>query len=453
MSKQKYPVIIMGLIMTKTFGWRANVHGCLPGNTARFQHVSLAAFVVASVFAAGSISAQAATFATDYKFLGGNDGASPHGGLVADGDGVLYGTTANGGPTFAGTVYSLTKKPAGGWTHKVIYTFKGAPDGAGPSVGLTVDPASGALFGVTQNGGASAAGIMENGIVFKLTPNPMKTKWTETVIHRFKFSDGSHPTGRLLLDKDGALYGMAQFGGTKSFGTVFSLKPNPAGTAYKFTLLHSFAGGAEGGKPNGGLIFDTVGGALLGTTGFEGTKTGQCSQDSRGCGTVFRITKSGTFKSIYRFKGANDGMEPTGELVLLGNNLYGATRRGGTKFQGSVFKLKPSNAVHTVWTESLIYSFKAGNDGKGPMGVTARPNGQLYGATEGGGAAGEGTLFKLTPPLSGDVWTETVLHRFTGGADGGEPQGTLLLEGAKFYGTTSVGGGASGSGSVFETTP
>jgi hypothetical protein len=106
----------------------------------------------------------------------------------------------------------------------------------------------------------------------------------------------------------------------------------------------------------------------------------------------------------------------------------------------------------------LIYSFKTvATDGKGPMGVTAHTNGHLFGLTERGGNAGGavfgGTLYELTPPATGVLWTETVRHRFTGGADGADSQGTLLRRGAIFYGTGNDGGDASSSGTFFKYVP
>lgn len=426
------------------------------------RRLFVAALIGAGVLFVGNAGANAATFTSLYRFKGGIDGAAPYGALVSDSNGVFYGTTAFGGKFGKGTVFSLTHVSGNVWTHKVIYNFNVAPDGANPYAGVIIDPNTGALFGTTGAGGVSNANCSGCGTVFKLTPNAGKTAWTEQVLYRFKggLNDGALPMARLLRNGSGVLFGTTSSGGgTKNFGTVFSL--TPSGANYTEAVLHKFSGGPDGGVvPTAGLIFDTVGGALLGTATRGGIATGQCSQDGRGCGSVFRLTHSAMgwgIQTLYRFKATNDGMEPSGPLVFIGNNLYGSTRLGGLHGQGSSFKLTPSNAAHTLWTENLIYSFKAGTDGKGPMGVTANTNGHLFGLTEGGGNAGGavfgGTLFELTPPATGALWTETVRHRFTGGVDGADPQGTLMLRAGVFYGEGNDGGDASSSGSFFKYVP
>jgi uncharacterized repeat protein (TIGR03803 family) len=425
------------------------------------RRLSRAALIAAGMMMSGSIGANAATFTSLYKFKGAADGAAPYGELVPDSKGILYGTTAFGGALGRGTVFSLTHVNGNVWKHKVLYSFQGEPDGANPYAGVIIDPKTGVLFGTTGSGGVNNANCSGCGTVFKLTPNAAKTVWTETVLYRFKggANDGSLPQARLLLKSNGVLYGTTTSGGPKQFGTAFSLTPK--GALYVETIIHKFTGGADGGvTPNAGLIFDKVGGALLGIASRGGTATGQCSQDGRGCGSVFRLTFTAmgwALQTIYKFKASNDGMEPSGPLAFIGNYLYGSTRLGGLHGQGSVFKLTPHNAAHTLWSGGLIYSFKAGIDGKGPMGVTANTNGHLFGLTEGGGNAGGavfgGTLYELTPPASGVLWTETVRHRFTGGADGADSQGTLLLNGGVFYGTGNDGGDASSSGTFFKYLP
>jgi uncharacterized repeat protein (TIGR03803 family) len=429
--------------------------------SSALRKLSLAAFFAAGILPHTGTGAHAASFVSLYDFKGGNDGAAPYGALVADKNGVLYGTTAFGGKFGSGTVFSLTHASGNMWTHKVIYNFTGGSDGAYPMAGVIVDPANGALYGTASSGGLSNSNCSGCGTVFKLAPNAKKTGWVIKVIYSFKGGnkDGSLPLARLLMDSKGVFYGTASTGGPKRFGAVFGLTPKSKG-AYAYAILHFFSGGADGGTPNAGLIFDTVGGALLGTTSKEGTKSGQCSQDGRGCGTFFRLTKSGNKWSqsfIYRFKGKKDGMEPSGPLVFIGKNLYGTTRLGGTGGQGSVFTIMPGNASHTAWTEQLLYSFKAGTDGKGPMGVIAHTNNHLFGLTESGGNAGGpvhgGTLFELIPSKKGNSWTEVVRHRFTGGADGADPQGTLLLDAGVLYGTGNDGGNGSDSGSFFKYLP
>ncbi len=424
----------------------------------------MAGLIVATALTAVGSGAQAdpspsGLFTTLYKFKGGADGAGPQGELVADSKGVLYGTTVFGGTFGKGTIFSLTHVSGNTWTHKVIYNFTGS-SGANPMSGVIIDDATGALYATASSGGNSNSHCTGCGTVLKLTPNASKTSWTPNAIYKFNGgADGHEPRARLLREKStGILYGTTYSGGTsKNFGTVFRLTPTSAAqTSFTESIVYRFTGGSDGANPQGGLIFDSNAGVLLGMTSREGNKLGQCSQDSRGCGTVFRLAKKSpppfTKTNLYVFKSSNDGMEPIGQLVLTGNTLYGATRLGGKNGQGSVFRMSASSAAHTTWTENLVYSFKAGTDGKGPWGVTRNTNGKLLSLTESGGDAGGpvfgGTVAEVTPIGSGG--TEFVGHRFTGGSDGSTPQGTLMLRNGVFYGTAFEGGDASSSGVIFQ---
>lgn len=242
-----------------------------------------------------------------YSFRGGSGGSSPVAGLVFDKAGALYGATASGGTTVfcpsCGTVFKLTP-PAPGhtqWTETVLHSFKGGSDGFSPvyGAGLVLDKA-GALYGTTSAGGgfSPACGNTGCGTVFKLTPPAAgKTQWTETVLHGFTGgSDGNGPSGGVILDSFGAVYGTTNEGGTSPLcpfyddlgcGTVFKLTPPaPQQTKWTETKLYSFTGGSDGAYPVGGLIVDPHG-ALYGTTAYEGVTTGNCDPD--GCGTVFEI--------------------------------------------------------------------------------------------------------------------------------------------------------------------
>jgi uncharacterized repeat protein (TIGR03803 family) len=152
------------------------------------------------------------------------DGSSPEAGVVFDSKGNLYGTTVYGGGYYSyGTVFELSPKVGGGWTEKVLYSFKGAPDGVHPYAGLTFD-SSGNLYGTTAEGGFSGAGA-----VFELTPE-VSGAWTETVVYSFCSQpgcvDGEHPYAGVILDATGNLYGTAEYGGSnQNLGTVFEITP------------------------------------------------------------------------------------------------------------------------------------------------------------------------------------------------------------------------------------
>jgi uncharacterized repeat protein (TIGR03803 family) len=170
------------------------------------------------------------------------------------------------------------------------------------------------------------------------------------------------------------------------------------------------------------------------------------------CGTVFRLTPPAegqtawTETVIYRFKGGSDGANPTASLIADGSGtLYGTTFLGGSSNCsgfgcGTVFKLSPPTEAEASWIETVLYSFKAGNDGAGPSAsLIADYTGGLYGTTSGGGVGvsalcpqsnvlftGCGTVFKLKPSADRRItWTETVLYRFSGGSDGSNPVASL----------------------------
>jgi uncharacterized repeat protein (TIGR03803 family) len=255
---------------------------------------------------------------TVYTFTG-PDGSTPVSGLTAL-NGDLYGTTEVGGANGLGAVYKIS---ASG-TESVLYSFKGAPDGSNPVAALVA--VHGALYGTTFEGG-SGAGF---GTVFKVT-----TSGKEHVIYAFQANgtDGENPAASVISVK-GKFYGTTQEGGTASHGTVFEVS-----TSGKEKVLHSFAGGADGAAPEGALI--AVNGVLYGPTSAGGVYGGRCQNDPSGCGTIFKITTSGTETTRYTFQGAPDGASPYATLIAVNKVLYGTTEVGGTTSDGTVFKVKP----------------------------------------------------------------------------------------------------------------
>jgi uncharacterized repeat protein (TIGR03803 family) len=192
----------------------------------------------------------------------------------------------------------------------------------------------------------------------------------------------------------GNLYGTTISGGASGTGVVFKL--SPAGTE---TVLYDFTGGADGAFPQGGLIRDAAGN-LYGTT-RSGGDTSACA--SQGCGVVFELIRCRSapsgydFRVLYTFTGGADGGNSQAGLVLdAGGNLYGTTAGGGSSACsggcGVVFKLSP------IGTETVLHSFTGGADGGIPAaGLTQDSAGNLYGTTFLGGASGNGVVFKLTP--------------------------------------------------------
>jgi uncharacterized repeat protein (TIGR03803 family) len=200
--------------------------------------------------------------------------------------------------------------------------------------------------------------------------------------------------------------------------------------AQTFTVLYAFTGGADGASPWAGLIRDGAGN-LYGTTPYGGAS---------GYGTVFMLNKSGKETVLYSFA-YSDGAWPYAGLIRdAAGNLYGVATGGGGSGYGTAFK------VAKTGKETTLYTF-SGADGATPFaGLVQDAAGNLYGTTSTGGASSVGTAFKLAK-----TGKETVLHSFTGtGGDGSYPEAGLVRDAnGNLYGTT-VSGGASVYGTVFE---
>jgi uncharacterized repeat protein (TIGR03803 family) len=357
-------------------------------------------------------SAQASKFNVLYTFTGRSDGGRPIGGVMLRRRN-LYGSTEAGGTFKDGAVFRLG--PDG--TETVLHSFNGS-DGAHPFSRLIADK-GGNLYGTAIEGGGSSNCYGGCGTVFKIAPDG-----TATVLHAFRGSDGANPHGDLIADSAHALYGTTGYGGTSGFGTIFKLTRNG-----KLSVLHTFAGGTDGATSQSGLIADASGN-FYGTTYFGGGS----SNCSGGCGTVFRLAPDGTVTVLHAFTGGGgDGAHPTADLMAdAQGNLYGTTLQGGGTFCksygcGTVFRLA------TDGTESLLYAFTGGSDGANPSGsLIADTAGNLYSTTQGGGAKGYGTIFKLAPD-----GTETVLHSFNDNGDGAMPTSGLILDKAgNLFGST-----------------
>ncbi|HEV3090445.1 MAG TPA: choice-of-anchor tandem repeat GloVer-containing protein [Candidatus Cybelea sp.] len=296
-----------------------------------------------------------------YRFKAGNDGAHPYGDLT-DVNGMLYGTTYQGGAGGNGTVFKVS---TAGVEH-VLYSFKAGNDGQYPYCRLLLVNSD--LYGTTYTGGGGVGW----GVVFKVT-----TGGQESVVYRFKAGkDGAHPWAG-LINVNGMLYGTTYQGGSAGSGTVYKVT-----TSGKESVLYSFKGGNDGQYPYAPLL--SYNGALFGTTYQGGVSTGW--------GIVYRVSTAGQEKVLYQFKAGNDGAHPQfGRLVALNGELYGTTYQGGTSGAGAVFEVSPAGAEH------VIYSFKGGTDGQYPYAGLASLNAMLYSTTYQGGSDGFGTIFKLKP--------------------------------------------------------
>ncbi|HEX6503110.1 MAG TPA: choice-of-anchor tandem repeat GloVer-containing protein [Terriglobales bacterium] len=376
-----------------------------------------------------------------YSFAGGSDGEYLDTDLIIDSMGNLYGTSVQGGDFASGTVWELSPT-ANGWSHSVLYSFTGGADGGEPYKGATLD-AQGNLYGTAVTGGG---GFCEGGcgVLWKLTRSA--SGWTQSVIHTFTGGeDGSGPGSGLTLGENGTLFGMTPTGGANGQGVIFQLRSATNGT-WKFTVLHAFTGGSDGGGASAGRLLRYKG-SLYGVTTTGG---------ANGQGVVFQLTRTAgiwQFKTLYAFQGQPDAGFPYGGLAVDSNgNLYGTTYYDGANNLGSVYELTPQ--PDGTWKEAVLYSFQGGRDGSGSIGNLVFTNtGAIYGTTSAGGASCDcGTIFKLTAGLDG-ARKEIVVYRFHGAPDGAFAYNGMVGDGAgNFYGTT-VHGGPQDDGVIYKLTP
>lgn len=309
-----------------------------------------------------------------HSFGPGNDGRTPYAGVVIDPTGRLFGTTYEGGIKNTqclkgcGIVFEIDSNGE----EKVLYRFTGGTDGGLPFGGVIRD-SQGNLYGTTEIGGASGAGI-----IFKVVPSG-----TEKVLYSFAGQpDAQYPEAGLIRDEAGNFYGTTSAGGVYGLGTVFELD-----TSGRETVLYSFAGGfnSDGQGPDTALL-RAPSGDLYGTT-FQG---------GYGIGTVFKVDASGNETILHAFGSTqNDGAYPESSLSFDSQgNVYGTTIQGGT------FGL-PGGVLFQITAEgaySVVHNFGGKADGSAPAGpLLPASDGSFFGTTSSGGAAGPGTVYQLIP--------------------------------------------------------
>jgi uncharacterized repeat protein (TIGR03803 family) len=280
------------------------------------------------------------------------------------------------------------------------------------------------------------------GNAFKLVPSG--GGWSENVLFQFLETLGDEATSVLVADRRGNLYGTTPVGGSYRDGVVFQLVPKANG-AYQYRVLYSFTGGNDGSSPYSGVIVDKMGN-LYGTTNSGGANS---------YGTIFELARQSNgsyiFNVLHDFVGLpSDGVTPVGLIFDKFGNIYGATNNGGAGNNGTVFEL--AKGMNGVWTYSILYSFEFHFTDASGGGPEAPPQfdrfGNLYGTTVSGGSCswstyGCGIVYRLKRS-SGSTWTESVLYTFQGGSDGAFPQSQVAFDSAgNLYGTTSNGGGSS----------
>lgn len=324
------------------------------------------------IFASGSIFKMTPTgLVTNLYSFGPSDlyrqvAAFPQAGLT-EMDSKFYGATAQGGQQGNGSIYSFTAKGA---MTKTFFTA-----GMNPIAELIHDPDRN-LYG-TSSGKTMAGTSNHNGTIFKMSPQGVLT-----TLHDFgpyvmgsNPANGASPTGRLVLAKDGYLYGTTQSGGTYNHGTIFKIQP----TGENFTVVHHF-NGANGRLPVAGLI-QTADDHFYGTTRHGGKND---------VGTVFKMTPQGELTILHSFD-TKDGAFLENEVIRAKDGIfYGTTQEGGLYGKGTIF------AITLEGDFGGVYSFRGKPDGAIPsVRLVEDEDGHLYGATRYGGIHDNGALFKL----------------------------------------------------------
>jgi uncharacterized repeat protein (TIGR03803 family) len=381
------------------------------------------ALVLAVVTATAIINAPAADAQTFTVLHAFNREGYPLSGVTLDAHGNLYGATA-------GIVYKLTRKGSG-WIYSQLYTH-GTYQLARPLIG-----SDGSLYLTDAEGGAQNAGM-----VFNLRPpatfcGSVGCLWEVTVLHKFDGGAGGNFPTTITFDSAGNIYGTTVEGGFGA-GIVYKLTPNQG--SWTFTVVTDFFGTGIA-NPGNGVVLDQNGN-LYGTT-------------ISSPGQVFEVTSSGEAQLIYQFLCCQNGDDTYAGVILDSQgSLYGSTAfEGPGGAGGTVYELSSSNGR---WTLNTLQGFPGivPQDGViGTANLLKDGQGNLYGASTWGGAAGQGLVFKLTP--SGNGWIYTDLHDFTGGDDGCYPWDGLAVDsGGNLYGTTSSCGqyGQDG-GTLWQITP
>jgi uncharacterized repeat protein (TIGR03803 family) len=393
-----------------------------------------------------------------YSFAGGADGAYPESDLVMDAAGNLYGTTVQGGGSCdCGTVFELIRTKDG-WKHQVLYSFAGGSnDGANPTTGLVFDSA-GNLYGTTLHGGSTYG----YGAVFKLAPNS-HGGWSESILYSFGgYGGGMYPSD-LIFDAEGNLYGTADGGMDTTVcggpvelgcGIVFRLTRKPDGT-WTETTIYSFAGAPDAAVPIGPIVLGADG-SFYGASVYGGT--GPCILGNlgisppNGCGALYKLSPIGEGWSetvVYSFfRGRGFARNPSGGLhVEESGRILGTSTYGGDG-DGAFFQI---GEAKEGWEQSILYRFYGDPDGRNPVGRLAKGSqGNLFGATEGGGTKDCGTVFALEHTERG--WKERILLNLDSYTACLPQAGPIVDSQGHVYGTTFYGGGAK-SGTVYEVIP
>jgi uncharacterized repeat protein (TIGR03803 family) len=330
-----------------------------------------------------------AGYIVDHSFTGAkSDGSDPQHDSMTQVGNVLYGTTLIGGQHNDGSIFSINDDGTS-YSPSPLFDFPAsAANNAGAQPFSNFVAAGSVLYGMASVGGHHG-GLTGNGVIFSFDTSSD----TYTRIHSFNGADGFDPRGALILDPNGhTFYGMTPVGGSAAAGAVFSF--NMSNSKYK--VLHNFScphsgfpmcvDSNNGATPDHGTLVQNST-TLFGLTTFGG---------KYGNGTLFKIHTNGTnFKILQQFgkPGTNDGINPYGSLLLNGTTLYGTTRLGGSKGNGTVFQINTDGTGY-----DRIWEFQPSPDAAKPIDNVILVDNTLFGMTESGGTCGNGAIFSLVPP-------------------------------------------------------
>jgi uncharacterized repeat protein (TIGR03803 family) len=375
----------------------------------------------------GYIAAGYASTPTVLASFNGTDGADPSNSLIMDAAGDLFSTAMVGGADGDGTVFEIAKSGSSYSSAPTVLASFNGTDGVNPTGSLIAD-AAGDLFGATVSGGANG-----DGTVFEIAKTGSGYSSTPTVLASFGGTNGKDPQGSLITDAAGDLFGTTSIGGTYGYGTVFEIFKSGSGYSSTPAVLTSF-NGTNGDVPSGGLIMDAAG-DLFGTT--QG-------------GMVYEIAKTGSsYGSTPTVLASFNDQYPFGSLIMdAAGDLFGTTEIGGANGEGTVFEIVKTGSGYSS-TPKVLTSFN-GTDGEvSAAGLIMDAAGDLFGTTTSGGASDNGVVFELAKTGSGYSSTPIVLTSFTD-TNGSEPSASLIMDAAGDLLGTTADGGANGNGEVFE---
>ncbi len=312
----------------------------------------------------------------------------PAGGIAVDAAGNIVGDTFAGGTNGQGTIFELTGSSSGYSASPItLFNFDQYPNINSPSGNVLFD-SSGNLYGYTQFGPPGTSGT-----VFELAKTANGYASIPTYLFNFPgmlvgnatYSNG---IGKLAMDANGDFFSVVINEHVNSGGDVIEVAKTPTGYASTPTTLGTIASGLAIGVA---VVVDPAG-DVFGTTGLGGTN---------GVGSIFEIPKTafgyGAVTTLYSFTSGTDGKLPDDIIIDSAGNLYGIANNGGANGGGTVWELEKTGGVYST-SLTVLHSF-SGNDGSSPNELTMGTDGVLYGYTQSGGANKLGVIFEITPSV------------------------------------------------------